>query len=86
MLTNFKSILVPCINISEDFDSSLLFKDNRRLMLALADDKFCDCRSGDLDFSLEKMQIISHAGRNLQCTLCPMLTLTIASVEKKMLM
>ena len=55
-------------------------------MLELADDKSCDCRSGDLDFSLEKMQIISHAGRNLQCTLCPMLTLTIASVEKKMLM
>lgn len=34
-------------------------------------------------FSLEKMQVISHAGRNLQRTLCPTLTLTTASVEKK---
>ena len=55
-------------------------------MLELADEKFCDYRTGDLDFGLEKIQIISHAERNLQRTLCPILTLTIVSVEKKMLM
>lgn len=34
-------------------------------VLQLADGKFCGYRTGDLEFGLEKMEIIPHAGRNL---------------------
>lgn len=54
--------------------------------MEFAEYNFCSCTTGDLDFGLEKMEFITHAGRNCQHTLCPILTLTIASVEEKMLM
>lgn len=55
-------------------------------MLELADYKFHGYRTSDVDFGLEKMEIITHTGRNLQCRLCPLLTITVALVGKKMLM
>lgn len=55
-------------------------------MSELTDYKFCGYQTGDLDLGLENVDIISHAGKTLQCTLCHMLTTTVASVGKKMLM
>ena len=54
-------------------------------MSELTDYKFCVSAAGHLDFGLEKMEFIPCAGRNHQHTLCPILTLIIASVEETML-
>lgn len=71
----------------QDFDSFLLLKENGGTkVLELANYKFCGNRAVVLDNGLEKMESLPHAGRNLQWTLYPMLTLTIASVRKEMLM
>lgn len=54
-------------------------------MSELTDYKFYGSVAGNLDFDLEKMEYIPCAGRNHQHTLCPTLTLIIASVEEIML-
>lgn len=53
-------------------------------MLELPDYNGCGYITGDM-FGLGKMEFISHAGRNLQCTLCPVLAMTAASVGSNML-